>query len=90
MFTDVIGSELDGTRVEKGDVIKFVLSKIEGYDPNKIVMVGDRKFDVVGAQDNGIAVIGVSYGYGSADELVEAKPNYIVNTVRELRRFLCE
>ena len=89
LFTDVIGSELDGTRVEKSDVIKFVLSKIEGYDPNKIVMVGDRKFDIVGAQDNGIAVVGVAYGYGGANELVEAKPNYILNTVAELHKFLC-
>lgn len=88
-FKGVIGSELDGTRVEKSHVIEFVLSKIEGYDPSKIIMVGDRKYDVLGAQENGIAVIGVSYGYGSCGELQAAKPNYIIGTVPELRNFLC-
>lgn len=88
-FKAVIGSELDGTRVEKSHVIEFVLSKIDGYDPSKIIMVGDRKYDVLGAQENGIAVIGVSYGYGSYGELQAAKPNYILDTVPELRDFLC-
>lgn len=88
-FKEVIGSELDGTRVEKGHVIKFVLSKIDDYDAGKILMVGDRKYDVLGAQENGLDVIGVSYGYGSYEELQEAKANYIVSSVAELREFLC-
>lgn len=87
-FKAVIGSELDGTRVEKNEVIEFVLSQIEGHDRSKIIMVGDRKYDIVGAQTNGIDVIGVSYGYGSDDELTEAKPDYIAGTVSELGEFL--
>ncbi len=90
LFREVIGSELDGTRTEKSHVIEFVLSKIENCDLNKIIMVGDRKFDVIGAQENKIAVIGVSYGYASSGELVAAKPNYIVDTVAELRSLLCK
>lgn len=86
----VIGSELDGTRVEKNDVIKYALSEIAGHNPRKIIMVGDRKFDILGAQDNDIDVIGVSYGYGSYDELMQAKPNYIVETVSELKKVLCK
>lgn len=89
-FKAVIGSELDGTRVEKSHVIEFVLSKIDDYDASTIVMVGDRKYDVLGAQENGLAVIGVSYGYGSYEELQEAKANYIVSSVTELREFLCK
>jgi phosphoglycolate phosphatase len=87
-FTAVIGSELDGTRVEKNEVIEYVLSEINDYDVARIVMVGDRNFDIVGAQQNGIDVIGVTYGYGSDDELKEAKPNYIVKTISELREVL--
>lgn len=88
-FNEVIGSELDGTRVEKSDVIKFVLSKIDNYDGSKIIMVGDRKYDILGAQENELAVIGVTYGYGSYDELQKASPNFIVNTVAQLRETLC-
>ncbi|WP_378954660.1 HAD family hydrolase [Pelosinus sp. sgz500959] len=88
-FKAVIGSELDGTRVEKSDVIQFVLSQVDQSAAQKIIMVGDRKFDIVGAQENGIDVVGVSYGYGSCDELILAKPNHIVNTVPELEQLLC-
>jgi len=87
-FKAVIGSELDGTRVEKHEVIKSVLSEVAGCDPRKIIMVGDRKFDILGAQQNDIAVIGVAYGYGSYEELEAAKPNYIARTVSELGAML--
>jgi len=87
-FKAVIGSELDGTRVEKNEVIKYVLSDIADHDPRQIIMVGDRKFDILGAQKNGIDVIGVAYGYGSYEELKQAEPNYIVQTVLELRAIL--
>jgi len=87
-FQAVIGSELDGTRVEKTEVIKFVLSTIE--DRSRIVMIGDRKYDIMGARENQIDAIGVAYGYGSYDELEMAKPNYIVNTVSELKSALCK
>ena len=87
-FKAVIGSELDGTRVEKSEVIECVLSQIEDHDRNKIIMVGDRKYDIAGAQVHGIDVVGVSYGYGSDHELTEAKPNYVAGTVSELREIL--
>lgn len=89
-FKAVIGSELDGTRTEKSHVIEFVLSKIEDCDLSKVIIVGDRKFDVTGARENKIAVIGVSYGYASSGELAAVKPNYIVDTVTELRSLLCK
>jgi len=89
-FTGVIGSELDGTRVEKSEVIAAVLSEIKDIDLRSIIMVGDRKFDILGAKENNIAVIGVSYGYGSYDELKEAGPNRIIKTVTELKKILCE
>jgi len=87
-FQAVIGSELDGTRVEKTEVIQFVLSTIE--DRSRVVMIGDRKYDIMGARENQIDAIGVAYGYGSYEELETAKPNYIVNTVSELRAVLCK
>ena len=87
-FKAVIGSELDGTRAEKNEVIEYVLSEIAGHDPRRVVMVGDRKFDILGAKLNGIDVIGVAYGYGSYDELTAAKPDYIAKTVSDLGAIL--
>ncbi|QJW48704.1 HAD hydrolase-like protein [bacterium BFN5] len=84
----MIGSNLDGTRVEKGEVIEFALSELGEADLSKMIMVGDRKHDVIGAKNNGIDVVAVAYGYGSLAELNEADPNHILHSVQELHEFL--
>lgn len=89
-FLLVAGSNLDGTRVEKDEVIAFVRSELPEADPAGMIMVGDRKYDVLGAKNNGIAVAAVGYGYGSQAELKAAKPDYLLATVQELHRFLQE
>lgn len=86
-FTAVIGSELNGVRGEKDEVIAFVLSHLGAGEKQEVLMVGDRKFDILGAQKNGIAVVAVGYGYGSAEEFQAAGPTYIVNSVKELELF---
>lgn len=87
-FSQVIGSNLDGTRVEKGEVIAFALSELGTVTKKEIVMIGDRMHDVIGANDNGIDAIAVGYGYGSNKELQEANPNHIISTVEELTKYL--
>lgn len=89
-FKAIVGSNLDGTRVEKHEVITAALAELGDYDRAQIVMVGDRKHDVIGAKKNNIDVIAVSYGYGSIAELTAAEPNYMIHTVAELHEFLCE
>ena len=90
-FEVVVGSELDGTRTRKQEVVLETLRKLfpAGSIPkNKIYMIGDRKFDVEGAKAFGIESVGVSFGYGSIQELMEAHADYIVRSVEELKRFL--
>jgi len=87
-FQSVAGSNLDGTRAEKGEVIEFALSELGLFERSNIIMVGDRKHDVIGARKNSIDVVAVGYGYGSYEELTEAKPDYIAKTVAELAEFL--
>lgn len=87
-FHAIIGSNLDGTRTDKSEVIQFALLEEGSCGRDKIVMIGDRKYDVIGAQQNGVDVIAVSYGYGSYDELVEANPKYIFSSVDELSNLL--
>ena len=79
----VIGSYLDGRRTRKDEVIVAVLALLPP-EKEKIVMVGDRKYDVEGAQANGIAAIGVTYGYGEPAELEKARPEQIARTVADL------
>ena len=51
-------------------------------------MVGDRKYDVLGAHAVEIDAISVLYGFGSYEEIVDCSPRYIVNTVEELQKIL--
>lgn len=87
-FDFVAGSNNDGTRVKKGEVIQFVISNLTGYDKKDMVMVGDRKFDVCGARENGIHSIAVTYGYGSRNELIESKPEFFAHSIKELSDLL--
>ncbi len=90
-FEVVVGSELDGTRVEKDQVVEEALRRLfcgRRIEKDNVYMIGDRRFDVEGARAQGIESVGVSYGYGGIDELKEAKADYIVRTVEELEEFL--
>jgi len=82
-FETVFGSELDGSRVHKADLLAYAID-IAGTDPAKSIMIGDRSHDVVGAKHNGMNAIGVSYGYGSREELIEAGASHICATPRAI------
>lgn len=77
------GSEFDGRRVDKAEVIAHVLSE-EGLEAADCVMVGDRRHDVEGARANAMAVLAVTWGYGDAAEFAAAPPDAIVSEVGEL------
>lgn len=96
-FDVVVGSELDGTRTDKAEVIEEALGQL--YSSRKegealfavkrnTLMVGDRKFDVEGAKKEGVTSVAVTYGYGSMEELKAAKADYIVRSVEELEKLL--
>ena len=82
-FAAVHGSELDGTREKKSDVIAYVLDQ-EKVNPGSAVMVGDRAVDISGARANGMAGIGVLWGFGSLGELTAAEPLAILNSPSDL------
>lgn len=67
----VYGSERDGTRSNKAELIGHILA-VEKLKPKQVVMIGDRKYDVLGAKAHGIPCIGVLWGYGSREELEES------------------
>ncbi|EJS55089.1 HAD hydrolase, family IA [Bacillus cereus BAG1X1-3] len=89
-FEEIVGSNLDGTRIKKEEIIAHILQTNEELKKEEMVMIGDRKHDVIGANRNGIASIGVLYGYGSEIELSDAGAVHIVKDVEELQRFCIE
>lgn len=87
-FDLIIGSHLDGTRTAKTEIIQFILEEYPNHKLEDFIMIGDRKHDIIGAQNTGIDSIGVTYGYGSSEELTLAEPTYLVKSVDELRELL--
>ncbi|MGH0434419.1 HAD-IA family hydrolase [Bacillus basilensis] len=89
-FEDIVGRNLDGTRIKKEEIIAHILHKNEELNREGIVMIGDRKHDIIGANHNEIASIGVLDGYGNKTELTEVGATHIANDVKELHHFCIE
>lgn len=89
-FDQIVGSCLDGTRTKKGEVIEEVFARLGDACPDKAmcVMVGDRLHDIHGAQENGLDSIGVTFGYGSQEELTQAGATHIAHSFEELAQIL--
>lgn len=86
-FKMVCGSELDGTRNAKNEVIEYAIKKLE-CDRKQIIMVGDRRQDIIGAKKCGIASCGVRFGYAEPYELEKAGADFIVDTMEDLIQVL--
>jgi len=94
-YFDVIsGAEMDGSNSSKKEVISIALSKLgfknliqtekDELKLRKIVMIGDREHDIIGARQVGIDGIGVTWGYSGGGELEAAGADHIVNSPKEL------
>lgn len=88
-FKMISGSELDGTRNDKNEVIEYAIEKL-GCPRDKIIMVGDRKHDILGAKKCGVASCGVRFGYAEENELENAGADYIADTLDELLPILMQ
>jgi phosphoglycolate phosphatase len=85
-FDIIAGAALDRSRSTKEDVIAYLLSQT-GCMQN-VVMVGDTKFDVLGAKAHGIDTIGVSWGYGQVSDMENAGAKAIAHSMDELHMLL--
>jgi phosphoglycolate phosphatase len=88
LFDGIYGSELDGTRSDKAELIQHILLT-ENLIPAKTVMVGDRSHDAIGAKKNQLLAIGVTYGYGTEEELKLHGVDLIANSPEEIIQYLC-
>lgn len=82
-FSQIFGAESDGTRSDKAELLAHALA-ISGADAGASVMIGDRKHDAVGAAANNLSFIGVLYGYGSREELLDAGTRHLAQAPLEL------
>ncbi|MGN8630746.1 HAD-IA family hydrolase [Blautia sp. HCP3S3_G3] len=87
-FDVIVGSEMNGNRTRKAQVIEETLErlKLSGHR-NQVLMVGDKEHDVLGAREAGVSCVAVSYGYGTMEELEAAEPLKIVSSAEELLHF---
>ena len=85
-FEKICGATLDGPRSHKEDVLRFLLSQVDGVE--NTVMVGDTKYDVIGAKHHNIPCIGVAWGYGKVQDMVDAGAIAIAKDVPHLYELL--
>lgn len=86
-FCFVGAATMDEKRTQKDEVIEYVLKECE-IDTSKAVMIGDRKYDVLGAHKFGIKAIGVTFGFGSREELTQSGADFIADTPKEIKNFI--
>lgn len=88
-FDEMVGSCMNETRTSKTEVIEETLERLGMKEKrDQVLMVGDKEHDVFGARKSGLSCVAVAYGYGTMEELTQAEPLKIVNTVEELAEFL--
>ena len=87
-FDEMVGSEPNGERTNKTEVIEEALKRLGLSDHREqVLMVGDKEHDVFGARRAGLECVAVSYGYGTKEELENAHPLKLVNSTEELLDF---
>lgn len=86
-FTEVAGSDPHGRLADKALLISE-LARRHNLIAEETIMVGDRKHDIIAARQNGIFALGVTYGYGSLEELNEAKADYLCDNAAEISAFI--
>lgn len=82
-FVSIYGSEMDGTRADKADLIAWIIEN-EDLRSEDCIMVGDRHHDILGAAKNGVRSLGVLWGYGTKDELLGAGAEDVFDTPWDL------
>jgi len=82
-FKAIYGAALSGERSKKADLLAHIVQQ-QGLDPSLAIMIGDRSHDVLAGRNLGMNTIGVLWGYGSRDELLESGADVVVETVAAL------
>lgn len=87
-FYFVAGATMDERRAQKDEVIEYALKKCQITDTDHTVMIGDRKYDILGGKAFDLKTIGLLYGFGERQEIEAAAPDFIAETVEDLEKIL--
>lgn len=87
-FEFIGGAAMNETRTKKWEVIEYDIENCHITDRSRILMVGDREHDILGAKHCALDSMGVLYGYGDRAELEKAGADYIAETVSDLSRMI--
>lgn len=87
-FDFICGSNMDESRSEKAQVIEYAIDCNKITDRSKILMIGDRKHDIIGAKKNGIKSCGILFGYGDRKEHETAGADFIAETVEDILKYV--
>ena len=85
---EVFGPSFDELHIGKSIIVERAVNHYGKENISRMVMVGDRKMDIEGAKDNGIASVGVRFGFAEKNELESAGADYIADNVGELSEIL--
>lgn len=88
-FRKIYGSKLNGNFTDKGELIAHIMEE-EGLSPDDTVMVGDRKYDIAAAKNNNIKSLGVTYGFGSKEELIKAGADFLAEKPSEIKEIISQ
>lgn len=88
LLDGVYARDDEGVRYTKADVVRHALGELEVNDLSRVLMIGDRKFDIHGAHECGIDALGVLYGYGDRAEMEAAGADYVCESMTDLLQFL--
>ncbi len=84
-FNGIFGAELEGRFDNKAKLIEFILSD-RNLTAEETVMIGDRKEDIEAGKTNRIRTIGVTYGYGTREEIIDSAPDYICASPSDIQK----
>ena len=79
---------MDNKRSKKADIIQYALNNCNISDKSSAIMIGDREHDIIGAKENGLESIGVSFGYGTYNELKYAGATFIADSPMDILKYV--
>lgn len=85
----VFGADLDRSSADKTTLLAHALSET-GVEPGNAVMIGDRRFDIMAARNNGVASVAALWGYADPDEISEAEPDRMAGDPLEVGEIVAE
>lgn len=88
LFNAICGSNKEGTRRKKEDLIPYALNKVNKKDKESVVLIGDTKFDAEGAKITNIDFVGALYGYGVKTEMEKENGKNFANSPEDIRQFI--